>query len=534
MVVRASLAGEDERTVRVRFVVTDTGIGIPKDRLGILFSPFSQVDASTTRKHGGTGLGLAISRQLAELMGGDIGVESEEGTGSTFAFEAVMEKQAPGREHVPEPVSGLQNTKVLVVDDNATNRLLVSTHLKSWGCRVEEAPEGNTALDLLREAARGGEPFEIALLDMRMPGMNGHELAGRIGGFPELAGTRLILLSSIGQCGDSEQLERLGFSVCLSKPIRKVRLRESLAVAMGWELPSRGDGLTDGGTCGGAGLVVRADTRVLVAEDNYTNQKVVQAILKKLGCHADVVGNGREAVIALEQLPYDLVLMDCQMPEMDGYEATARIRDPRSKVLNHRVPIIALTAHAMQSDRERCLSAGMDDHLTKPIRPAELEKILERWVAGGKGAGEGTPVTGEPVPGDPDEQADGDAVFDEKSLLQCLMGDRDLMLAIAGGFLQDLPRQLAALRSALDASDRDEVRRLAHTIKGSAANLSASRLREAAHEMERAAATEPMDAVRRMFTDLSRRFDLLADILKRKFQIRANGEAGPDLRDSVS
>ena len=380
VLIRASLDSEDEHSATVRISVTDTGIGIPASRLGILFSPFTQVDGSTTRKYGGTGLGLAISKQLAEMMGGEIGVESREGKGSTFWFTAVFEKQPEGQAPKDQPVSDLVGVNVLVVDDHETNRLLVTALLRSWGCCFKEAPDGVTALALLRDAARSGEPFDIALLDMAMPDMNGKELGQRIRASAELERTRLVMMTSLEQSCDAAHLERLGFSGYLSKPIRHSQLRDCLALVMAQKARSEGEPVIRTVTPQTLTQSVKRRIRILVAEDNIINQTVAVAMLEKLGYRADVVANGLEAVHALQTIPYDLVCMDAQMPEMDGFEATTVIRRPDSSVLNHDIPIIAMTAYAMAGDRERCIEAGMNDYLSKPIQTEKLAEALERWL----------------------------------------------------------------------------------------------------------------------------------------------------------
>jgi PAS domain S-box-containing protein len=370
--LRVGLETEDERTATVLFTVTDTGIGIPKDRVNALFSPFVQVDGSTTRKYGGTGLGLAICRQLTELMGGHIGVESVEGQGSTFWFTSVFEKQLEGSVPTVEDLSGLEGVKVLVVDDLEVNRLLVGRLLESWGCRCEEVNVASAAVSVMMEAVRNNDPFEVALLDMAMPEMNGEELAGLIKTDPELRGTHLILMTSLYHPGTTARLRSLGFSGYLHKPLRRAQLRESLKVALGRPV---------------AAAVRKAPSeppqkrgRILLAEDNHVNQLVVLSLLKRLGYRANAVANGEEAVRSLRDIPYDLVLMDCQMPEMDGYEAARLIRNPASGVRNPAIPIVAMTANVMTGDRQRCIEAGMNDYLAKPIQSAILADMLERWL----------------------------------------------------------------------------------------------------------------------------------------------------------
>ena len=378
VVISAALDSEDNGGVVVSFEVNDTGIGIPETRLDAIFDSFTQVDGSTTRKYGGTGLGLAICKQLVALMGGEITVESTAGKGTTFRFTAKFDKHPEGSEPVIVPRASITGVKILVVDDNSTNRMLLITLLDHWGCRYETAADGEVALALLREAADQGDLFRIALLDQQMPGMDGMELGLIIKADPQLQATIMIMITSMGQRGDVATLEKMGFAGYLAKPVRQSHLFDCLSMALG--RATAGDKT--------AGIITRhtpiesapQTARILLAEDNIINQKVAQAQLKKLGYTSDVVANGLEAVQALVLINYDLVLMDCLMPEMDGFEATAQIRASDSEVRNHEVPIIALTANAMQGEREKCLEAGMNDYLAKPVKREELAKVLGKWL----------------------------------------------------------------------------------------------------------------------------------------------------------
>ena len=378
--VRTTLDSEDDTHAIVRISVTDTGIGIPQDRMDRLFQSFSQVDSSTTRKYGGTGLGLTISKQLAEKMGGRIGVESEEGKGSTFWFTAVFEKQPEGKAKkmvVPEDIKG---KRILIVDDNATNRYILREQLKLWECRYKETSDGEQALEELKAAFIHKDPFEIAILDMQMPAMDGAELGEKIKQDPDLKNTILVLMSSMGQRGDARQLKEIGFAAYLIKPVKQSQLFNCLTTISGIQ--------KDPDKKQSAAIVTRHSLaedqkhkiRILLAEDNHINRKVALNILKKSGYSADAVANGREAVKALEMIPYDIVLMDCQMPEMDGYDATGEIRNPESKVLDHTVIVVAMTANAMKEDREKCLKSGMDDYLSKPVKPRALSDMLDKWL----------------------------------------------------------------------------------------------------------------------------------------------------------
>lgn len=369
--VRVSLLATNDATVMLRFTVKDTGIGIPADKQELLFQKFTQVDATTTRHFGGTGLGLAISKQLVQLMGGEIGVTSTVGEGSEFSFSVCLERPA-GLMPSVQSVSELHDMHVLIVDDNATNREVLAIQLLAWGMRVEEAPDGATALQVLAKAHAAGDPFLSAILDMQMPGMDGASLARVIRQDNALKTMRLILLTSLGQSGSDPMLAHIGFAALLTKPARKSELLHGLLNAA----PSVSPSVPAGPLLSYHGHALR----ILLVEDNVTNQKVAAVLLHKLGLRVDTVSNGFEAINALETLPYDLVLMDVQMPEMDGLTATRLIRNPESAVLNHHVPIIAMTAHAMQGDRDICMDAGMDDYLVKPVTSKPLSSMLEKWL----------------------------------------------------------------------------------------------------------------------------------------------------------
>jgi signal transduction histidine kinase/CheY-like chemotaxis protein len=374
--VYVSLTEKTEQKTTLRFEVRDTGIGIPPHKLPELFSPFTQVDGSTTRKHGGTGLGLSISRQLAELMNGQMGVESVEGTGSIFWFTVVLENR-PEKQGQSSSVD-LSGTKVLVVDDHATNRMLLHALLTSWGCSPADVEDGETALRALKKAQAEGAPYRIALIDMMMPGMDGETLGSHIKADPDIAATPLVMITSMGQGGDGKRLMEAGFSGYLLKPVREGRLRAIMCRILGEktdqaESPEK--------TAFTQYTVSGVHSRILVAEDNATNQLVARKLLEKLGYRVGVVASGIEVLPALRDIPYDLVLMDCEMPEMDGFEATRRIRAGEAGTARRSIPIIAMTARAMQGDREICLDAGMNDYIPKPVEFTALANALDRWLS---------------------------------------------------------------------------------------------------------------------------------------------------------
>lgn len=372
VVVSACVEEQGSAGTVLRCEVRDTGAGIPDDVQPLLFRSFTQADSSTTRRFGGTELGLAISKRLVGLMGGEIGMTSELGRGSTFRFTVRMAKgeAAPS---APRRNGSLSGLRALVVDDNATNRMVLTRNLTRWGLHVKEASSGAEALAALRSAER---PFALALLDFQMPEMDGLELARHIKGDPALAGVRLVMLTSLGVRGQREQARAAGIEACLVKPVRQSQLHDCLVSVTSAAEPRPPSSVLPTPDSGQKPPVT-GGPHVLLAEDNVVNQMLAQRFLEKLGCSVHVVGNGREAVAAVAQGEYALIFMDCQMPEMDGFEATAAIR--QGETGHRRLPIIALTASAMQGDREMCLDAGMDDYVSKPLALDDMERMLRRW-----------------------------------------------------------------------------------------------------------------------------------------------------------
>jgi PAS domain S-box-containing protein len=508
--VRANLVSETDAEVVLRFSVKDTGIGIPAQKQGLLFQKFTQVDASTTRRYGGTGLGLAISKQLVELMRGEIGLMSEAGRGSEFWFTARFSKQV-GRERTITPSAEIRGLRFLVVDDNATNREVLAAQLNAWGVRTEETPDGPTALLALARARDAGDPFAAAILDMQMPGMDGADLARAIKADETLAHTRLVLMTSYGARGDARNMQEAGFAAYLVKPTRQSDLFDCLSTVLaGADVAQPPRPIV---TRHAIRELRRGAVRILLAEDNITNQQVALGILKKLGLRADAVANGAEAIRSLESLHYDLVLMDVQMPEMDGLEAARHIRDPQSAVQQHGIPIIAMTAHALQGDREDCLEAGMDDYVTKPVSPQALAEALERWLPREDSARPAHAPTG-PEAASPAVAGDPEApVFDRAGMLARLMGDEELARTVVDGFLEDVPRQIEALRNYLGAGDAQGAFRQAHTIKGASANVGGEALRATALEMEKAGRAGDLEAVTVRLPELESQFARLKEAM---------------------
>jgi len=499
---------EDEHSAVLRFTVTDTGIGFSQERAGSLFEPFVQGDDSSTRRFGGTGLGLAISKQLVELMGGEMGVESEEGKGSTFWFTANFEKQADQSLPTTGMPARLRGAKVLVVDDNATNRAAMCRLLKSWGCRMHCVADAESALEELRAGARDADPYRLALIDMNGAASVGESLGRAIAGDPELEETALVAMTGFGKAGDGAGLREMGYAGQVSKPVGEGNLRAALRALEGeGNGPRRIGGNSAPHSGAREGL---RSARILVAEDNIVNQDVALAILRKLGVCAELVTNGAEAVEALRRGDFELVLMDCEMPEMDGYEATRRIRDPQTGVRDPQIPVIAFTADAVSGDREKCVEAGMNDYLAKPVDPRRLGEMLEKWIVRGEPQREagslGTAIF----------EPDAMAIFEPDAMLDRLMGDRSLARKVIGGFLREAPRQLSGLGKSLRQGDAAEVRRQAHSMKGGAATIAAERLRERCGAMEEGAAAGDLERAAALLPKVEEELELLEEALRRE------------------
>ncbi len=514
VVAHVTLDEDENGNVKLHFAVTDTGIGIPHDKIEDLFEPFTQADASVTRKFGGTGLGLAISKKLARLMNGEVGVSSVVGKGSTFWFTAWFEKQAvvdaSPRRRFPRTMK-LQ--RILVVDDNATNRKILHFHLESWQFPHAEASSGDEALARLREAKTAGDPFHVAILDMQMPGMDGETLGRAIKRDPALNGTRLIMLTSVGGRGNVARFAEAGFDAYLTKPIKQSSLYDCLAVILGAADAPPSSLAPPILTQHTVADTVRGDVAILLAEDNPMNQEVARRILLKFGYRPIIVDNGRAAVDRYTSGDFDLILMDLQMPELGGFEATALIREFDAKSGRH-VPIIAMTAYAMKGDRERCIEAGMDDYISKPIDGDVLRATIEKWtkdILRARRPAESarqSPAAAAPAPG-------RNAVPADLSRLQQLAeGDKAIVERLINLFLDDAGQHGKLLRDAVEKRDAKRVESEAHRIKSGASQVGAEALCGLAAELEGLGRTATLDAADKILTAFEAEYHRVSGFLR--------------------
>jgi PAS domain S-box-containing protein len=507
VVVQVNVEAHGEPDILLHFSVTDTGIGIPLDKQQHIFEAFAQADSSTTRKYGGTGLGLAISAQLCELMNGVMWVESEEGRGSIFHFTAHFGRpEARGEKSgESEPVK-LRDLPVLVVDDNSTNRKILEEMIANWRMKPVAAPNGPAAMEALQRAHKNGTPFRLVLLDGHMPGMDGFEVAARVKQDPQLHGAEVILLTSAGRSEDVARAKAVGVAAALSKPVKQSELWDAIVTAL--NVP--GQQKTRGASPSAAARTrarARRPLRVLLAEDNPVNQEVALRLLERRGHSVIVAENGKQALTAIERHKFDLVLMDVQMPEMGGLEATQLIREKEKSTGEH-LPILAMTAHAMQGDRERCIAAGMDGYLAKPIDPKSFLQTVE-GISQRATQSETTPQEA----GSRDASSDAPRALDTKALLEWFSGNRKLLRSIVKTFRDDCPRMMARIRSALAANDANLLADGAHALKGSVGNFGPTAALDTTRKMEKIARQGKLDGAWELYATLEDEIALLLPAL---------------------
>ncbi len=503
---------ETEKDVTLHFSVTDTGIGIPKDKQKLIFEAFTQADGSTTRKFGGTGLGLAISNQLVSMMGGRMWVESpvkqrgtnEGGPGSRFHFTAVFRKDRKKKcreRTIPVDIRGL---KVLIVDDNSTNRRVLEEMLTNWHMSPVAVGGGEEALKEMEKARRSGSPFSLILLDANMPEMDGFTLAERIREDPFYKAITIMMLSSSRRRGDSERCMKLGMSNYLMKPIKQSDLYNAIIVAIG-QMDKKGGRKTDKDKNKRKEMeeeksTIKREVNILLAEDNGINRKLAESMIKKKGWNVVSVTNGKEAVELYKKQSFDLILMDVQMPEMDGFKATSIIRELEEKKGDH-VPIVAMTAHAMKGDREMCLGAGMDGYVSKPMKAKELYDVIEDLL---NGKSRGRSDSGNSAKG---------MQIDLNRALEAVDGDEDLLSELIEEFLNTYPEQLGRLRELLDDGNVEQFERAAHSFKGSVGNFGAMRAYDLAYELEKIGKSGKLDGADSVLRELEIEMERVRDYL---------------------
>lgn len=494
----------------IKFSISDTGIGIPRDKFDSIFESFTQVDGSTTRKYGGTGLGLTITKQLVEMMGGEIWVESVEGKGTTFHFTARFTRleDSNGCELATDSVD-FKGLRVIVGSSSETYRQIVRDILFSKGVNIKEEQDGYAIHEELLWAKRSGIPYDIAIIDFNMLNVNGFELSELIKSDMEIATTKIILYVSAGLKGDAAKCKNLGVSAYLLKPVKESTLIDTISLTI-----SRDDDDDSSIITRHTVRELRQGQRVLLAEDNLVNQKLALRLLEKRGYFVVVANNGKEVLDAISKHDFDAILMDVQMPEMDGFYATKCIRESKDKNINVNVPIIAMTAHALKGDRQRCIGAGMDDYITKPIDSDKLYSVLDKYICGSK----------RPYKEEVNDSTNADKVavklLDMEELLERVGGDEEIIMEIWKVFLDDAPLRMNDLKEALDKNDALLAGRIAHTIKGMAANIGVNILKQEALQMELATRKSSLDDARSMFDKLyyeyQRVFDELTKLISKE------------------
>jgi len=510
---RFSGRNDDEDHVTILFTVTDTGIGISPEKLQSLFKPFAQADSSTTRKFGGTGLGLSISRQLVEIMGGTIGIDSEVGRGSTFWFTVCLEKHKGDKAFAFKTVDDIKGTHILVVDDNATSRNVLKNELVSWKCRVDEASDAREAILKMRKGKKSNDPYRIAIIDRDMPVVDGESLGRKIKNDELIKDTNLIMMTTIGQRGDASRFDEAGFSAYFNKPYKRSHLYNCLATLLGTprvfqEKPGK--------------IITRYTIaeeqkrrfRILLVEDFPINQEVAIGILQNFGFTADLAENGKEAIEILEKKRYDLVFMDVQMPVMDGLAATRVIRDRSSNVLDHDVPVIAMTANAMEGDREKCYECGMTGYIPKPIEPDEIYNTLKRYITdkkltveGGESAMSPHTIEHHEAPSVSGSQTREVKAFDREELLVRINNNTGLLKRLVQVFLETVPDDIDMLRTLLDEGNPEAIKTQVHKMKGYFSNISANILWKTAIEMENAAGRNDLLKCRQLMPRIEEGFE---------------------------
>lgn len=510
VVIRIHTESQQNGKVMLHAEVQDTGVGIPKNKIQELFQSFTQVDASTTRKFGGTGLGLAIVKQLCELMNGSIKVESELDVGSTFSFSLQLDV---GKESVaPKQRINIRGKHILVVDDNATNREVLRKQLENWGAEVAEAPDGIAALKIMRR----NPDFDIAILDMHMPGMDGASLGKMVKDEALLTRIPLIMMTSIGDSGDKKYFQEIGFHAYFAKPVTCSDLHDGItAVLQGQELQAADmqPKMVTREHLKYSKVNSESSPQVLLVEDNTINQEVAKGMIARLGFKVDCAGDGLQALEMLKDPKnrYDVIFMDCQMPKMDGYEATKAIRNSDGKLFNQAIPIIAMTANAMKGDKENCLAAGMDDYLSKPVSAEEIRQKLEIWLSIKDRVSDVDVVDLSAPEVEQDDQVEetkpAEQQWDHRGFMERIGNSESLANRLIGLFKETIPKEIGMMKDYAQNGDFIEISKLAHKIKGSSGSLGAVKVARISQDLESAAREENTKLVLKQIKNLQESVD---------------------------
>ncbi|KPA17844.1 Multi-sensor hybrid histidine kinase [Candidatus Magnetomorum sp. HK-1] len=521
IIVEVTAEKETDSHVQLKFTVLDTGLGIPKERMERLFKPFSQVDMSLTRNFGGVGLGLIISKQLVEKMGGEIGMTSVERKGSHIWFTVNLQKEPRSQNENPPIPKNLSGLNVFIVDNHMTNRKLLRTHLQYWNCKVSEAEDGIQALEKLKQAYTEERLYNIIIINKKLPGMDGKTLAKAIQKDPVLNTLPLVMLTSVLHHEDPQSYKNQGFSSFFKKPVKARQMQQAILQAIGMNEMKK-DGPRHASNRKSLTKKFN-DIEILIVEDNLVNQQVTENMLLKLGCQSKIAQNGLEAIEMMKKMDFDLVLMDIQMPVMDGLTATRTIRNPSSDVLQHDLPVIAMTAHALKGHKEKCFQAGMNDFLTKPLSLDLLAKAIEKAgfkastvvdeksaTASHKESKSHLPKKESPPVSKKKAEYDSQ-IFDRKSLMDRVGGNEKILQSIIQLFLNETPKQIKELEKKLKEADLKAATNISHSIKGSSGNFGATQMREASYSLEKLCRDNHLEKAKKTFKELKEFFEVLKD-----------------------
>jgi len=501
--IHIQLENETCEQATIYVSVKDTGIGIPETEINNLFKPFSQVNRKNSSKFGGTGLGLAISHRIVQLMGGSIKVKSQIDLGSKFYFSATLKKYIPGKRKQCTDILDLSNKKILIADSQPAYRSMLSNLLDNIGCQHLEVSDGQSALTMLRDSIQTKQPIDLVLIDMHLSKIDGIKLGKLIKSDPSISHIPMIMITFVGQRGDIGMLQDIGFAAYLNKPVKQNLLNKSLQKIFSSEISEKkGVGSDNIITKFTISEEESQQSHILLVEDSEMNKKLASVYLSKMGYHVETASNGEESIEMLKQKKFDLILMDIQMPVMNGIDATKIIRSGKNLDIDHKVPIIALTANAMSQDRQVCLNAGMNDYLSKPFKPEDLQGILEKYLGNGN-------VKSKQKQHKKERSRIPSKYYDKKAILDRIDGDEALFRQLIALFIQEVPNQIKQIKMAIKANDSERITLFAHTIKGSAYNIRAMELKQIAFDIEQAGKSKDIHLAASKIQTLEDTFDKL-------------------------